>query len=576
MPENLENPFDDQELRQLIDALICGTINQAQFDELSRKLTVDPAARELYVAELEIESNLRGLNVSRERKPVFPSVKVVSSIWSTTGFRLMLLAFVIFGSALGALAYQNWPGSENNQVVDSGIDDTRDSDKLTNELGKASIAKGHAANIANRSVARITNGQDLIWKTPAEMTIGSWLKPGSFELASGNLEVTFDAGAVVYIAGDSAFEIIDANEIRLLRGSLEADVPEQAIGFKVQTPSGEITDLSTKFGVRVSEKGESDVHVIKGLIEAKPFGSPQSKMVTLKENSAIRMFPDAPPKPVEFSRDRLFDIQSRNNPSKLNFLHFSFDEKEVTNGSVKNSGRSAKGRAGKVVEGGAPNSWVQVDGPFNKALFLSGEGAKIETQFKGVDGNRPRTLLFWVRINPQTPIESAYSFAAWGRSEGQLSGGINPDSGLKWQIGWNPNYVDSYEGTMGAVRTEFGGGYVIGSTDLRDGRWHHIASVFLGGGKGDDVANLVRHYVDGKLESVSGYKGKRIMTHSDHQALSIGDYIGAGEQVFTGYKGWMDEFYLFEEALTPSQIVQIMKQNQPPAAEEIVAEEGEN
>ena len=138
-----------------------------------------------------------------------------------------------------------------------------------------------------------------------------------------------------------------------------------------------------------------------------------------------------------------------------------------------------------------------------------------------------------------------------------------------WQIGWNPNQKGQ-EGTFGAIRTDFGDGNVIGSTDLRDGRWHHIASVFIGGQKKDDVAELVRHYVDGKLESVSGFRNQKILSDTDEITLTMGAPV---HNYSSGsYKGWLDEVYLFDSALTPSQISHLMNSNEPPEASEIVPE----
>jgi hypothetical protein len=35
-------------------------------------------------------------------------------------------------------------------------------------------------------------------------------------------------------------------------------------------------------------------------------------------------------------------------------------------------------------------------------------------------------------------------------------------------------------GVLGAIRTEVGGGYLVGSTNIADGRWHHVVSLFNG------------------------------------------------------------------------------------------------
>jgi hypothetical protein len=64
-------------------------------------------------------------------------------------------------------------------------------------------------------------------------------------------------------------------------------------------------------------------------------------------------------------------------------------------------------------------------------------------------------------------------------------------------IGWNRHPM---EGPLGAIRTDFSGGHAMGTTPLRDGRWHHIAVILLAT---DDPAMPVhvKQYVDGRLES---------------------------------------------------------------------------
>ena len=560
MPEDEKNRRRkwraDLELSEMMDALISGIISETQFEKLAQRLKDDSNAREIYLAELEVESALHGMNASQHPVMVLPSTALQSTSTIWTGLRT---PFGLVAIALAVVFFlQNWGSLD--QVDQAGVARVNQDDKGCPESGVVSTD----ATVEDRVFARITNGRNLKWKTAKDLSVGSWLKAHQYELIAGELEVTFDSGTVVHIAAGSVFEIIDSNAVGLICGSLEADVPEQAIGFKVQTPSGEITDLSTEFGVSVSKKGESDIHVIKGLVEAVPVAASKT-LLTISENSAVRMFPNAPPERVEFSPIQKFEFGSRNTATSLNYLHFSFDDQSVVDGKIKNNGQGGQGLGGQIMKGWGPNSWIQVDGPFNKALYLSGKGAKIKTPIDGIAGNQPRTLVFWVRIMPDTPLKNAYSFVSWGHPR---------ERGQKWQMGWNPDFPKfddaSLNGVKGAVRTEFGSGYVIGSTDLRDGKWHHVASVFLGQDQGTEVSSLIRHYVDGKLEEVSGSKEMKIETESNHRALSIGNYIGTGHKIFKGYKGWIDEFYLFDQALTPSQIVKIMKDNQPPNSGKIV------
>ena len=156
-------------------------------------------------------------------------------------------------------------------------------------------------------------------------------------------------------------------------------------------------------------------------------------------------------------------------------------------------------------------------------------------------------------------IEQRYAIVAWGAPMAQDGG--------KWQLAWNvgnpPNAPQG--GVHGAIRTEFGGGYVVGTTDLRDGRWHHVVSVFQGSGPGGD-ADRIRHYVDGRLEKVSAVIDGQINTRL-LEARSRPTYIGRRlEDDFPefGLKGGIDELYIFPCALTPEQIQELYQNNSPP------------
>jgi hypothetical protein len=110
-------------------------------------------------------------------------------------------------------------------------------------------------------------------------------------------------------------------------------------------------------------------------------------------------------------------------------------------------------------------------------------------------------------------------------------------------------------------------GMVIGSTDLRDNRWHHIAIVMYGGDHADTSTHILI-YVDGKLEKTSRKSIIDIATTLDHtasQPLRFGRNLGfprdekpIADKFFTG---WLDEIYVFDTALDQRQIGELMKSN---------------
>jgi len=119
--------------------------------------------------------------------------------------------------------------------------------------------------------ANLTGDFNVVWASPdsqpnprARLLAGQWL-----DFEKGLVEVTFVRGAVALIEGPARFRIIDDNSALLVKGKLRADVPATATGFTIATPSGEIIDLGTQFGVEVSD-GATQTHVFKGEVRALP------------------------------------------------------------------------------------------------------------------------------------------------------------------------------------------------------------------------------------------------------------------------------------------------------------------
>jgi hypothetical protein len=234
-----------------------------------------------------------------------------------------------------------------------------------------------------------------------------------------------------------------------------------------------------------------------------------------------------------------------------------------------------------------PASRVEcITGRHGQALRFSGTGEFLESAYRGVSGSRPRTVAAWVRIPGDAKPEESYGWAGWGllAEKGEYS------TAQKWQVSWNPQVrlkkwkqPLSSGAVVGSIRTEFGPGWVNGTRDLRDGKWHHLVSIFIGG-EDPDVATHVRHYVDGRLEETSGFQRSTITTGTGEGSLSllVGHHMtGAmflkrnaekspGERrdwnpYFTGFRGDLDELYIFEGALTPVQVWRLYKKNRPPA-----------
>ena len=113
------------------------------------------------------------------------------------------------------------------------------------------------------------------------------------------------------------------------------------------------------------------------------------------------------------------------------------------------------------------------------------------------------------------------------------------------------------DGAPGALRLQSGDSHIVGSTPLRDGRWHHLAAVFGNNPKAGKPS--ISLYVDGRLESPSGRFVQRQTTASEtEQTLRLGTVPSESARLV----GQIDEFILTERPLAPVEIRHLMRTNE--------------
>lgn len=133
------------------------------------------------------------------------------------------------------------------------------------------------------TVATLTATHNAQWAEGAFPT-GSSLRVGyRLMLTHGFAEITTKRGAVAILEAPCTVEMIDSdNGLELLQGKLVGHCPtRQSQGFLVRTPSTQVIDLGTEFGVGVDAAGETDVYVFTGLVAlADPQDDPRVAKLT--------------------------------------------------------------------------------------------------------------------------------------------------------------------------------------------------------------------------------------------------------------------------------------------------------
>lgn len=128
--------------------------------------------------------------------------------------------------------------------------------------------------------------------------MNSPLNAGTLALESGIARLRFHDGVEVTLQGPAEYELLAIGRTRLHSGRLTATVPPGSEGFLVDTPTLEIVDLGTEFGVHLDDDGASLISVFEGEVEV-AFKHDETKQL-LKEGEAVSYHRNGSNKRVEF------------------------------------------------------------------------------------------------------------------------------------------------------------------------------------------------------------------------------------------------------------------------------------
>ena len=515
----LPDPLDDA-----LESLMDGSAGKDDLRLIQKALKRNPEFRARYLVLIETEAMI----VSE-----FPAVDLPD--WTGARQHGKASGLLRIGAGIAALLLVSlaawWLAEAGSRPNHNQVG--RMAAPVSDDLYFVSSVEASAAKITGLNTRTATFGGTAT-------ALGQRLETGLLECQDGSIDVTFDSGAIIKLQGPASLRIESEIRASLLSGSLTANVPEPAHGFEILTPSSFLRDLGTTFSVRVLDDQATDLHVLDGLVEAMPAGGGSFPPRLVRSNEAVRLYPQEI-RTIEFDLTTL-SVPTPEPAQPVPAVHWDFESWD---------GNRARSLTGPyeldVFRHEQPTEPTLVDGPFGNALAFDGDGLSAISNYPGVGGSSARTVSFWIKLDPDVPGDQ-------GNPNGILAWG-SPQQTRKWQVSWNTRII---EGTVGAPRVELGKGHLIGSTDLRNGRWHHIAVVFLGG-ETTDVASHVRIYIDGRLEKISGRRQQIIATDTTSESarpLVLGRYLGTwnNRESFFYFHGTLDDVRVFEKALLPSQV----------------------
>lgn len=375
----------------------------------------------------------------------------------------------------------------------------------------------------------------------ANLPPGTRLKGERHEIAAGTVKVRTRLGAEVVIEAPARFSFEGPQRLRLESGRLSADVPPAAKGFTVVTPDGDAVDLGTRFGVDVTGRGRSEIHVFEGEVVAHLDGAAAAR--SLRGGEAFAM------------RGGAGDGRELRNAAFIRSEEMGALRSALEAGQKERSHRAneALRRDPSLIalldfEAGSdgPGVYREVQGrwPGSRALEFVEAGDHLVLDAGGDRDWLQLTLAAWVRLDRLgAPYQSLFHTDGWSEDNpGQVHWMINGDATMRLALRGNElapgsGELHGYPDSLTPVLPE-------------RGRWVHLAVTY------DADAGKVRFYLNGRFD-------KETRQSLAHPARLGPARIGNWDRQDRKLSGRIDELLLLGRLLRDAEIAELFEAGTP-------------
>lgn len=517
--------YPSPEFDDIVAAVCHGSATEQQLDDLAPVLASDAAARDEYLARVELHTRLateNGLFVSSV--PVQSEAAAGVDPSGLKPGRRQFLPWIVATAASVVAAVSLWYAASTAAPVEAPpvVEKAKQQGTpavavLVNEIG-AKFADGEGPD-ADRFETR------------------------KYRMLAGAAHLRFVNGADVVINAPATFTIHDAMRMTLAEGSLRATIPETAQGFVVAAPGVDYLDRGTEFGVSVEGgTGRSELHVFDGVVDVLPGGS-GTPVSSVSEGESVsmsqgRLRPAARPAPEAFPTAdsialRRWDAQRqtfRHDPDLVFYYPFVPDETDTSRlVDEATSGQRVEGR----IQGA---QWVTGRWPGKKALQFEQLGDLVTLNIPGSFDQF--TIAAWVKVD-----RLEYSRNSILMTDGWAAGGYH------WQS-YRHGYLTA-SGPFGWQNVKKWAGPTI-----PQGRWVLLTAVV------DRTANESRQYADSSLVARMQFT---LANSIRPGSCRLGSWkpLPGHEDELRDFRGRIDEVAMWRRALSADEVRKLYEAGKP-------------
>ncbi|BCX46730.1 hypothetical protein HAHE_06380 [Haloferula helveola] len=495
-----------------------GALSPEEEAELFGILEESPQARSLYLSYFELSALLQIKAETKKEEgtlPMLPGARVQKKV---LGYSVLAAAAVIM--LFAGIAW----------LVVFGQPDPRKVPLAASEGSAWSISK--AGETADGALEVVEEGCSLT-------------------VSSGTLTVDLESGTRFVIQGPAFVRFPKLEEPELEQGWLWADTGDGAEPLRVVTPTMDFVDIGTRFGVRVRDDLQAELHVIEGIVEAR-FRKDGSRSKVLAGTTGILFEADGRSTTVPLAADPFPGLPALLNsgPTYATTVmgqaprgYWRLDEKVVGEAANEVEGGTTGMYAGSVdpaAAGVRPASGFDGFAKDNRGAFLPADSDRsLLYSLDSPEGVSPKegSVSFWFRRNPDI-----------GQAEVLWYAGVNQGRGLGPQ-----EEMHAYLSESGRVQffMEAGDRDVLlsSSRSSADGQWHHVAASWGPG--------AVELYVDGKLaarDEESRVRPGKSLSGINVRFGKTGSGFTTLEKNLVQFRGWVDEVALWSRPITGTEV----------------------
>ncbi|MFG0264114.1 MAG: LamG-like jellyroll fold domain-containing protein [Rhodopirellula sp. JB055] len=477
--------MNEQQIHDLIEKYFLGELNENEQTELRLALEAKRSYRDRFRRAAAIDAQLRHywnedigedensrlflqseassrVSSSSESEMLEPqslatvSSQPINARWLTVAVAASLIAVV------GVLSSGVWKASPEPTVAQSR------STKVSQSVDDTPVT------LSSFKVAWLVTGYNHRFNdglSPQD----NFFQKGNYELTEGSITLRFDSGVDVSIEAPARFTVVDSLRMKMDAGRARAIVPEAGHGFVIQTPTADVEDLGTEFGVYVSEEQDVELHVFAGEVNVRTANLPSRR---IQEDTAVHLT-SVGTKHLSSTDDVAFTTRSkigyqrwladstarRKDPSTL--LYFDFEPDADAPALLRDRSQSGLDIDGQI----QGCIWATGRWPNKGALLLERAGDRVELDIPGTFD--ALTISGWIQVNRfDQALQAFFNTRDW--QSGEHHWNILRSGGMSVGV--------SHAFTINSERTK-----------VPLGRWTHLVASI------DAQKREATYYIDGEL-----------------------------------------------------------------------------